>query len=265
MSKKKLESDKEFEQNGTKEESFLEKYNNDSRYKAKIQLIGWAIFVGILIVFVNLNSAFSNNSYIGLNNLDNVINEENKEKSSLISKLKINNYIFKIEVSKNQNNNEEKNVYDSKVFNSSRKITKTYNNVIEEYYIENNNYYLKNNETYSLVNSSNYFSFISETFMDLSTIINHINVGTLESTTNYNDGRVVKNYIIKLKDIVLNGSEDYITISVIEDNINNNLEFDVDYTNLYNVYDVNKLNSLKVKYSIIDFDKVEKFNDVIIK
>lgn len=246
------------------EDNFLYKYKNNSKYKAKVQLIGWGIFIGILVLWINISSVFSDDSYQYLNEVTNTIIEE-KEESSLINKLKVNNYLYKIEIIKNKENIEDKIYYDGQVFNNVKKIIKTYNDVIEEYYIENNNYYLKDNNTYSLVTSNNYYSFISETFMDLNTIINYINIGEIDSTTNFNDGKVVKNYVIILKNIILNNSEEYITISVLEDNINNILEFDVDYTNLYNFYDINKLNSLKVKYSISNFNEVEKFNDIIIK
>lgn len=245
------------------EDSFFDKYKNDSRYKAKVQLIGWGILIIGLILWVNIASVFSDNSYDYLNEVTNTIKEE--KGSSLISELKKNNYAYKIEIIKNKDNSEDKITYEGKVYNNSRNINKIYNDITEKYYIENNNYYLKNNDIYSLVASSNYYNFISETFMDLNTIINYVNVGTLDSTTNFNDGRVVKNYIIKLKDIVLNNSEDSITISVTEDNINSTIEFDVDYTNLYNFYDINKLNSLRVKYYINDFNKIEKFNDINIK
>lgn len=246
-----------------KKESFFDKYKNDTRYKAKVQLIGWGVFIIALILWVNISSLFSSSSYNYLNEVTNTVKK--KEEIGMISKLKVNNYVYKVEISKNKENIEEKIIYDGKVFNFTKKITKTYNDIVEEYYVDGNNYYLKNNDVYSLVNSDNYYSFISETFMDLTTIINYINVGKIDSTTNYEDGRIAKNYIIKLKDIVLNNSEEFITINVIEDNVNNVLEFDVDYTNLYNFYDVNKLNSLKVKYSIKDFNKIEKFNDIIIK
>lgn len=246
-----------------KEESFFDKYKNDSRYKAKAQLTLWGILIIGLILWINIASVFSDNSYDYLNEVTNTIEEE--KESSLISNLKLNNYSYKIEITKTKDNNEDKIIYDGKVYNNSRKINKIYNDITEEYYIENNNYYQKSNDTYSLVTSNNYYNFISETFMDLNTIINYINVGTLDSTTNFNDGRVAKNYIVKLKDIVLNNSEEYITINVTEDNINSTIDFDVDYTNLYNFYDTNKLNNLKVKYYISDFNKIEKFTDINIK
>ena len=34
--------------------SFLEKYKTDSKYKAKIQLIGWGIFLLVLIIYLNI-------------------------------------------------------------------------------------------------------------------------------------------------------------------------------------------------------------------
>ena len=246
-----------------KEESFFDKYKNDSRYKAKAQLTLWGILIVGLILWINIASIFSDNSYDYLNEVTNTIKEE--KESSLISNLKLNNYAYKIEITKTKDNDEDKIIYDGKVYNNSRKINKIYNDITEEYYIENNNYYQKSIDTYSLVTSNNYYNFISETFMDLNTIINYINVGTLDSTTNFNDGRVAKNYIVKLKDIVLNNSEEYITINVIEDNINSTIDFDVDYTSLYNFYDTNKLNNLKVKYYISDFNKIEKFTDINIK
>lgn len=247
-----------------KKESFFYKYKNDSKYKAKIELFGGCLFILFLIVWINISSIFSNDNYnyIESNTVTNTIEED---KNNIINKLKNNNYEYKIEVSKVKDNIESKVTYEGKKYNNLTLVTKTYEDKIEEYYIANNNYYLKNNEVYNLTNSSKYYSFISETFMDLKSIINYINVGDLINTDYTNDGKVIKTYNVKISNISMNGSEDVITIVLTEDNVNISIDFNVDYTNLYNIYDINKVDKLNLKYNINNIEMVEEFKDIIIK
>ena len=242
-----------------KKDSFFKKYKNDSRYKAKVELLGGCLFILFLIVWINISSIVS---YDGYNLIDNNINTNiiGEDKNNLINELRNNNYAYKIEISKTKDNIIDTVIYDGKIYNNTNLVNKTHNEFIEEYYINNNNYYLKNNNIYTLTNSSKYYDFISNTFMDLNSIINYINIGKLVNIEHMNDGKVIKTYNIPLMN-----SEEYINIIVIEDNINISIEFNVDYTNLYNTYDINKLDNLTLKYNINNIGKIEEFKDIIIK
>lgn len=243
-----------------KKESFFSKYRNDSRYKAKVQLLGGFIFILFLVVWINISSmGFS--GY--MNEIVNEVKEDNNDNVTLINKIKNNNYSFEIEISKTKENVIDKIVYNGNVNGINKIVNKKHNDILEEYYITNNNYYKKNNEVYNLVNSSDYYSFITESFMDLNTIINYINNAKLDSTTNYEDGKVVKNYSLKLKDIVLNNSDENITISLEE--FDDTIIFIIDYTKLYNIYVTDKLDNLTINYKINNFDKAEKIEEPIIK
>ena len=196
-----------------KKESFFSKYKNDSRYKAKVQLLGGTLFILFLVVWINISSMGSSEY------LNEIVNEvKENDKITLINEIKKNNYSFEIEVSKTKENIIDKILYIGNINGINKLVNKKYNEIIEEYFISNDNYYKKIKENYSLVNSSDYYSFINETFIDLNSIINYVNNSKLESTTNYEDGRILKNYTIKLSEIVMNNSEEKITISVEENN-----------------------------------------------
>lgn len=247
--------------NNIKKESFFKRYKNDSRCRAKVQLLGGCLFILFLIIWINISYV---GSYDGLNfiNITNTVDEYN---SGIINDLRKNNYSCKIEVIKTSANVDDVVVYDGMIYNNTKLVTKIYGDLTEKYYISGNNYYLFNNGAYVLTNSSKYYDFIASTFMNLNSVIDYINVGKLASTDNSIDGKVIKVYNVLLKDISLVSGEGYITINVVEDNINNSIEFNVDYTNLYNIYDINKLDSLILKYNINNIGKIEEFKDIIIK
>ena len=75
--------------------SFLEKYKTDSKYKAKIQLIGWGVFLLVLIIYLNIAELSSPSK--PLTNTVTPIRDTEKENAKLGEWLdKIgNNYEFK--------------------------------------------------------------------------------------------------------------------------------------------------------------------------
>ena len=159
----------------------------------------------------------------------------------------------------NKENILDKITYDGKIFSTSSYVIKTYKDKVEEYYIDKDNYYLKENDKYILVNSNNYYSFVTSSFMDINNIINYINVAEKKETYETQDNKIVTSYNIKISEITLNNSDEYISIDVIEEQNSESVELNVNYTNLYKIYD-NKVNDLSVKYIIKDFNKIEKFN-----
>ena len=72
-----------------KKESFFSKYKNDSRYKAKVQLLGGTLFILFLVVWINISS-IGNTGY--LNEVANLINDTPNENINLINEIKNNNY-----------------------------------------------------------------------------------------------------------------------------------------------------------------------------
>lgn len=243
-------------------ESFFSKYQSDPKYKAKIQLIVGGLFILVLVIWINVSNAIYSNDNSNLIDLINNEVENNNVVStndnSFVNKLKVNNYSYKLEINMDKEKKHDSIIYDGKIFNTSSYVSKTYNNVIEEYYIDKNNYYLKENNKFVLVNSNRYYSFVSNTFMELNTIINYINAGNLVSREE-KDNLVISNYSIKLSEITLNNGDEYIEIKVTEDNNQDSIELNVNYTNLYKIYD-NKIERLIVNYNIKDFNKIESFN-----
>lgn len=237
-----------------KEDTFFYKYRHDSKYKAKVQLLGGFIF--IIIVAIYARTLDSNISYNDYNNIE---TNEVKNEKILLNELQNNNYAYSIDIIKNINDNEEKIIYLGKRKNNKEIITKKINEEeIEEYYVENNNYYIYEGNNYKIASNNKVYDFLSYSFLEINTIINYINSGDKIKETNYNDGKVEKEYQILLKNILLNGNEDYIKITVIEDLNNNSIIFDIDYTTYYNLYDVEKVNRLRVRYNFYDINKIEK-------
>ena len=54
MSSDNKSGEKDIKENVTKE-SFLSKMKNDKKYNAKVQLIGYGIFIAALVVYFNLS------------------------------------------------------------------------------------------------------------------------------------------------------------------------------------------------------------------
>ena len=84
-----------------KDLSFVEKMKTDKKYSAKVQLIGYGVFVVVLIIYLNLSSMGSNTMQ-GNNVINNVSGNEGSsenteqvsasDKSSLLEKVNDNYY-----------------------------------------------------------------------------------------------------------------------------------------------------------------------------
>ena len=84
-----------------KKESFFEKMRNEKRYNAKVQLIGYGILIGALIIYLNLSNLVSggSNSNLSLDDFnDNLINNsgESTEVNKNLLKSLANNYVYDI-------------------------------------------------------------------------------------------------------------------------------------------------------------------------
>ena len=204
---------------------FMEKWNSDSRFKTKIKLSLYTLFVVFVAIF-----AVSNRGNIQTNQLQNQTPEENNSNnnvdneinSNIDNTVKIeipNEYGYKIDITINESNYQYTGTK-----NSIREIiTKTVDNIDIKYIYENNNYYKENDtENYILTTKLEVYDVVEYNYLDLETINEYLSKSS----------KIENQYIVYLEDIILgNNSQDYITISL-ENNIIN-----VDYTKLLNYFD----------------------------
>ena len=68
--------------NNSKEskQSFFQKFKNDKKYRAKVQLIGYTVFIVFLIVFINVSNVGNNYSYNSVDNNNLNTNNDNEVK-----------------------------------------------------------------------------------------------------------------------------------------------------------------------------------------
>ena len=182
-------------------DEFKEKWNKDLRYRTKIKLSLYTLFVVFVAIFaisnrppeeVELNNQFNNSINNNQNNI-NLINIPNEYKYTI-----------------NININDVEYQYIGTKTIQRENITKKDENTITNYIYENNNYYKE--EIYDIINYN---------YIDLETINTYLS----KSEKNENQ------YLVYLKDIILgNNSNEYITISTIQNEIN------IDYTKLMHYF-----------------------------
>lgn len=204
-------------------QDFMQKWNNDPRFKTKIKLSLYTIFFVFVAIF-----AVSGRNNIPTNEIQNEIPEENNTTNE--NKIENNDntnetinipseYDYNINITINDSNYQ----YAGKKNNIKETITKIVDNIETNYIYENNDYYKENDtENYLLTTKEEVYDIVDYSYLDLNTINQYL----AKSTKTENQ------YLVYLKDIILgNDSEDYITITLEENKIN------VDYTNLFSYFD----------------------------
>lgn len=190
---------------------FIEKYRTDKKYKAKVQLSLYTIFVLIVSIFAISGSR-------------NVVPSD--EKPTLKE-----NYNYQINI--NLNDNLYK-YYGSKN-NKEIIINKLSNEETVNYYsYKDDNYYKFENNTYVLTTEEEVYDIIEFNYLSLETINKYLSISTLTEDKN----------IVYLKDIIIgNNSEEYITIEKEEN------KYNIDYTELMKLFN-NEIEKLTVEIII---------------
>ena len=194
-------------------DEFLTKWKSDTKYRAKIKLSFYAIFVVLASIYAislshsnpNINkSEYSSNK----NNISN-INDE----SAIISLP--NNYSYTVDI----NIDDELYEYFIKKVTDGEEITKKHDAIITNYIFKNNNYY-KQEEISIKTNKNEVYDVIDYNYIN----IDSINTYLKDATKNGNE------YLVYIKDIVLdNTSEEYFVILVNDNHIS------IDYTPLMKI------------------------------
>ena len=125
---------------------FFQKYREDKKFNAKVQLLGYGVLVLLVVLFLNINNMNS----LGHNNIsevkDNSFEEENTniEKVSLLESIN-NNYEYDINVDVIKSDSSTYNYrYYGKSYDNNIILNKTFDNTNNIYYGKDGYYYIKN-------------------------------------------------------------------------------------------------------------------------
>ena len=208
-------------------QDFIEKWNNEPRYKTKIKLTLYTLFVVFVAIFaISGNRNMENNE--GTNTITDKFGDDftnNKNTNNIENQ----NNIYKIELPKEYkyqidiNINETKHKYTGIKKELRENITKESSGTSKNYIYENDNYYIEQEtDSYVLTTKNEVYDIIDYNYLNIKTINEY-----LSKSKKVND-----EFVVYLKDIILgNDSEEYITIKKTENDIN------IDYTNLVNTFD----------------------------
>lgn len=248
--------------------SFFEKMKTDKQYNAKVQLIGFGIFIVILVIYVNISSlGNSGTTNSVLTDLDSNYqsDDENPTEDSinLLEKLE-NNYRYDITIDVQKNGENEQETVD---VNKIRYVGKSFENQLEItredtvgsalYYKVDNRYYSKNNKTMKFVEEDDVYSVVDSEYIELDGILEFIDKASLDHVTDYSGGKKEYVYHLKVKDIIVSYKlEDVIEIEIEEEN--GILKIEIDYTNLFRVVDETII-ECELEATITDIGKVEEF------
>lgn len=206
---------------------FLEKWKSDKRYRAKIKLLAYTIFIIIIFIYA-LTLDISPRNYEDISDIN---NNSIKETADIIKIPEQYEYIIKIKI------DDKEYKYSGIQTTEKRTIKKEIDDKVTNYIYQNNQYYLEDS-----ININNYVTTTKEEVYDIVNY-NYINLTTineyLKKATKDNN-----QYLVYLKDIILgNESDRYFVIDINDKNIF------VDYTVLMKEFN-NNIKTYTVNYEI---------------
>ena len=199
---------------------------SDKKERAKIQLCLYGIFFVGVFIFAKILGAYNKN-----------IEDNKPANTSFLAEIK-DNYEYDIEI------NIDDNIYRyyGRVLGNNATIIRDALDIVDNYYIMNNKYYiLDTNGNYVLTTKEEVYSYIDYRYLDIKNIREFMNVAIKEDNI----------YKIKISDLILNNnnSQEFITLIIDE----NNKLIEVDYTNLFKIYDENiSKETVKIRYRNIN-------------
>lgn len=199
--------------------SFLEKWQNDKKYRAKMKLLLYLVFIiAVSIYAVSLNK----------NNYELTNQDDYKQKDNIQNDI--------IEIPETYTYDTVVNINDSTYKFTGTKdkekesITKEVDDEINNFIVQNNEYYKEENGIYIKTSKESIYEPVNYDYIN----INNINLFLKNAKKNNNE------YLVYVKDIILgNTSNEYFVISVNENYIY------IDYTPL-----VKQLNNSIYKYTV---------------
>lgn len=234
--------------------SFIYRFKNDSKYNAKVQLMGFVIFVVIIVIYLNISRIGDNYDY---NNVINKIdNKSNDEVVSIFDKIN-DNYTYNISISAKSKDKDVTIIYSGKRYEDNTIINRNSSGVNDVFYKISDEYYINGDNNYKYIDEDIVYEFVANKYIELDGVMNLINKASLDHLSNESNGEINYLYKLAIKDVVLSYSgSDIIDIKV--NVFGDVLTIDIDYTNLFKeVYD--DIDEYLIKYVFTDIDKVEKF------
>lgn len=245
------------------EDSFFDKMKNDKKYSAKVQIVGWGVFVLLVIIFLNINSVSTTGNSVNSNTVSNMVDdsgeEEVQEEVTILKRIS-NNYVYDVNVSVTKSDNEVINqYYYGKSYDNNIEINKKVNDTLSKYYEVDGYYYIKNeNNEFGLIQSNMIYDLIEGKYIELDDVLKLINKASLDHVINSSNDDKESVYNLLVRDVVIsNKSEDVVTINVIEGT--DKLSISIDYTNLMKVFD-DTIQECKISYEYTNVGSVEEFS-----
>ena len=264
----------EGEEVSQEKDNFFSKMKNDKKYSAKVQLMGYGIFLVILILGLNLSSMGSSGfkNEIGGNVIAGANGEENTslENTKLLDNLS-DNYFYDIviDVVKNSVNTETSEVvnvgmsisYVGRSYDNKLEINKSVMENTSLYYKVDNNYYSMVDNITTLTKDIVIYDVIEAKYIELDEVVKLINKASLDYVMEYSSGKKEMVYHLKVKDVIVSSrSDEVVEIKVVEEN--GILTINIDYSNLFEVID-ESISECKMNITIKDIGKIEEFEVVV--
>ena len=279
------------EENNSENKSFFEKLKTDKKYKAKVELTGYAIFIVVLVIFLNISNIGNNYNYSD----NNVVSDNEKtevdideENSDLLESLDNNySYDIKVEVKKGssdssqnkdaetvqnqdsdanekQNNGDADSLgeiktvsYNGKSYDNNIVINKSFDNNNMTYYKVDKEYYTKDGDKFNVVDINSVYDLLDAKYIEIAGVKEYIEKASLDHYTNYSSGKKEYVYNLKVSDVINSFKGDnLVEIDVIIENDTINVK--IDYSNLIKINDDSIIECL-VTYVYKDIGKVEEF------
>ena len=210
---------------------FIEKWNSEPKFKTKVQLGLYTLFIVIVSIFAisirDTTPYESKQPEIETNDQISELEDEN------IIEIP-NEYKYTINVSINEDNYQ----YIGYKNEEQESINKIIDDETTEYLYQNDNYYKKEAGSYILTSKEDVYDKIEQNYLNLETINKYLSKSTKEEDK----------YLVYLKDIILgNDSDEYIIIKKEENKIT------IDYTSLIKIFD-QTINNILVEIIIEEIE-----------
>lgn len=215
----------------------IEKYKKDTRYRTKVRLILYTLFV----VIVSIYALALNNNSTNKTSLENAINNANKLDTNLDENLTssketiINipteyDYNIKVVI------DDEEITYNGTKTPQKETIIKKINDIEETYIFEENKYYQENSNTYILTTKERVYDIVDYMYINLDNINTYLTTAIKENNQ----------YLVYLKDIIKGDESDTYFVITLNDN-----KINIDYTPLMKKFNL-KLTKYYVNIELIE-------------
>ncbi len=187
-------------------DNFLEKWKDDKKYRAKIKLLLYGVFIVIVAIYA---SSLNRKTPVTPDIIDN--DNSNSVVNDIITIPDTYNYVIDITI------NDKTYKYSGKKEVDSLTITKETEDNITDYIFKDDEYYLKEGESYVKTTKAEVYDVVNYNYINLETINSY-----LSKAEKVND-----QYLVYLKDVILGNETDEYFVITLNDPYTN-----VDYTPL---------------------------------